>query len=126
MLHANGTGETALHLAVKHGHLEAVSLLCQTEGACNKADDWGLTPLHVAATTTSVEIVRTLMLGKVSILSSSQLQSLGLQGKHKATCCENLASHCTGKLPHQLIAFSHFLTLNLYQKKPAAARFATP
>ena len=74
VLHANGTGETALHLAVKHGHLEAVSLLCQTEGACNKADDWGLTPLHVAAKATNVSIVRSLMLGKVSIASFSQSQ----------------------------------------------------
>ena len=66
VLHANGTGETALHLAVKYGHLEAASRLCQTEAACNKADDWGLTPLHVAAKAANIGIVRALLLANVS------------------------------------------------------------
>lgn len=68
MLHPNGTGETALHLAVKYGDLEAVNLLRQADGASTKADDWGLTPLHVAAKVANPELVRALMLNKVSCL----------------------------------------------------------
>lgn len=73
LLHATATGETPLHLAVRGQHLEAVKLLCQTAAACNTADEWGLTPLHVAAKVADVATVRALMLGQVtrSLLQST-------------------------------------------------------
>lgn len=57
----NEAGQTPLHLASEHGHLEVVKFLFSKRANLNYPDDEGRTPLHVATTRGNVTIVRFLL-----------------------------------------------------------------
>ena len=58
----NAKAQTPLYLAAEHQQPAAVQLLCQAAPvAVNHADEWGLTPLHVAARAGSADAVQALI-----------------------------------------------------------------
>lgn len=58
----NAKAQTPLYLAADHQHPAAIQLLCQAApAAVNRADEWGLTPLHMAARAGSANAVQALL-----------------------------------------------------------------
>ena len=57
----NKFGESALHIAAYHGHLEAAELLLTNKADLNKKNNMGWTPLHVAASKGHVGVVKLLI-----------------------------------------------------------------
>ncbi|CAG0882307.1 unnamed protein product [Darwinula stevensoni] len=57
----NQDGQTALHLAVIHGHVSVAKFLLQVGAPCNVRDSVGLTPLHYACRINQAELVSQLM-----------------------------------------------------------------
>lgn len=48
----NAVGDTALHMAVKNGKLDAISTLLKNEADVNSTNNQGETPLYLATTST--------------------------------------------------------------------------
>lgn len=59
-MHCDQQGDTALHLAVRHGHLHFVGLLLKHKAALDSRNVQGLSPLHEAADKGLAEIVELL------------------------------------------------------------------
>ena len=55
-------GDTALHLAAKHGALASAQLLLESGANPNEPGDLGQTPLHIAAIYNRVSLARVLLL----------------------------------------------------------------
>ena len=63
----NDRDQTPLYCAVEHQHTAAAHLLGSVSPATvNKADEWGLTPLHIASRSGNVNIVTALILCQVN------------------------------------------------------------
>ena len=59
---ANDKAHTPLYLAVKQQNPAVVQCLCQgAPAAVNTADEWGLTPLHLAARLGDADSIRLLL-----------------------------------------------------------------
>ncbi len=87
----NDRDQTPLYCAVEHQHTAAAHLLCSASPATvNKADEWGLTPLHIASRSGNVNIVTALLLCQVN------LSQFGLLNKrYKAHFLASLSEVCT-------------------------------
>lgn len=59
--------ETALHLAVKHGHYNVVKLLVDRKADLNSVDVTGQTPLHKAVEKNDFKVVKLLVENKVNV-----------------------------------------------------------
>ena len=63
----NDLCQTALYLAAEHQKPAAVQLLCKAcPSSVNTANEWGLTPLHIAARSGDTDTIETLLLYQVS------------------------------------------------------------
>ena len=63
----NDRDQTPLYCAVEHQHTAAAHLLCTASPVTvNKADEWGLTPLHIASRAGNVNTVTALLLCQVN------------------------------------------------------------
>lgn len=63
-----------MYAAVAAKQSAAVQALCEVEAhAVNTADEWGLSPLHIAARAGDADIVALLLLAKVRIINSLRL-----------------------------------------------------
>ena len=66
----NDQEQTPLYKAVEAKQAAAAQALCQFgPQAVDKADEWGLTPLHIAARAGNVDIVTLLLLAQVRTMS---------------------------------------------------------
>lgn len=64
---SNDQEQTPLYAAVEAKQGAAVQTLCQADPhAVNKADEWGLSPLHVASRAGDADIVTLLLLAQVT------------------------------------------------------------
>ena len=65
----NDQEQTPLYMAVEAKQASAVHALCSAAAdTVNQADEWGLTPLHIAARAGSVDTVIRLLLAQVTRL----------------------------------------------------------
>ncbi|KAL0017956.1 hypothetical protein WJX77_008045 [Trebouxia sp. C0004] len=68
----NDCDQTPLYCAVEQQHTAAAHLLCSASRAIvDKADEWGLTPLHIASRSGNVNIVTALLLCQADPLQQS-------------------------------------------------------
>ena len=80
-------GCTPMHVAAKHGHLEAVQMIKKSIDVTNPADDKGNTVLHIAAANGHLEMVQELM----EDLVEKNPAALGLTPMHLAAADGHLS-----------------------------------
>jgi len=59
--YANGIGQTGLHVASIHGHVEVVKRLLKAGALVSSTNRYGVTPLHYAADSGRIEVARLLI-----------------------------------------------------------------
>ncbi|DBA77943.1 TPA: hypothetical protein ACH3X2_008364 [Trebouxia sp. C0005] len=99
----NDRDQTPLYCAVEHQHTAAAHLLGSVSPATvNKADEWGLTPLHIASRSGNVNIVTALILCQADPLQQSWDKRTALhfaaQHRHPAVI-RQLLLHPSLRLP---------------------------
>ncbi|KAL0030594.1 hypothetical protein WJX79_007768 [Trebouxia sp. C0005] len=92
----NDRDQTPLYCAVEHQHTAAAHLLGSVSPATvNKADEWGLTPLHIASRSGNVNIVTALILCQADPLQQSwdKRTALHFAAQHRHPALQNPADH---------------------------------
>ncbi|CAG0920715.1 unnamed protein product [Notodromas monacha] len=99
----NQDGQTVLHIAVNHGHLEALELLLSSGASPNIVDTKGFSPLHYACRRSENEmVVRLLNQGADPRLRSTYENLVPLHEAAQANnieCCKALLSRGCPKRP---------------------------
>lgn len=67
-----GQGETALHLAVRHNHINCVKLLLDNKANVNATDNFGFRPIHDAAQNGFTECLKELLAKNASVVGAER------------------------------------------------------
>ena len=82
---SNVKGQTPLHLAVKHGQIQAIHDLIHKKAKLNQADHEGNTALHLAAK--RGEFIQQLVMGGANVNYANQQKFRELQTSRRCKVC---------------------------------------
>ncbi|XP_072952086.1 protein ACCELERATED CELL DEATH 6-like isoform X2 [Typha angustifolia] len=106
----NRDGETALHEAVRHGHVDvAVVLMSADPGLANMVDERGISPLYLAATAGSLALLHAILRSSSTTLTAASSFPVSYAGPNGQTALHAAAFLQNSEIAEELLKWNQML-----------------